>query len=95
MLHTTQSTELLTGAEYLLNQMEFCKNELKVSCNDGAVHINVKTLNFSYVGSFGTLVHRKVLDNRVSNDTAKKLIILTAYMSLYSKHNGGFTLIPL
>ena len=89
-----QNTELLIGAEYLLNQMHFCKNELKVYCNDGAVHINVMTLNFSYVGKFGTFIHRQILNKKVSNKPVKKLIILTMYMDLCSKKNGGFTLIP-
>ena len=84
----------ILGAEYLLNQMAFCKNELKVSCNDGAVYINVLTMDFSYVGKFGSMVSRSILKNRISNDTTKKLIVLHTYMYLYSKNNGGFTIIP-
>lgn len=82
------------GAEYLLNQIAFCKNELRITCNDGAVHINSNTMNFTYIGTFGQMVCRLITKKNVHDNPANKLVILHLFMDMYSNRNGGFTLIP-
>jgi len=84
--------EIYNSIAGLLNELEIATNELKVSCNDGAVVINVKTWNFTYMGKFGSAVVCHLVKSCPLPSLTDKLTVLASHMHLYSTNFGGFTL---
>lgn len=79
-------------AQYLLNELSTSTEILQIKCNDGAVHINPLTFDFTYVGKFGRSILLPILKNNCANDLAKKLTVLEIYANEYSKRVGGITI---
>lgn len=69
------------------------KNDIEFRCNDGAVVINPDTLNFTYIGKFGSMVFNNAIKTRVNDNDTKRLINLASMILLYSMNNGGFNII--
>lgn len=77
----------------ILQHINNSKNELRITTNNGEVHINTNTFDFTYMGLFGNTILNHCITKQVMNDNAKKLIIVAAHVDEYSKRIGGVNFI--
>ncbi len=85
-----------TDALNLLEQLTDNKvQELQIITRNGEVHINSKTFDFTYIGTFGHICSSMILKNHCINDLSKKLIILSANCQAYSERIGGINIVQI
>jgi hypothetical protein len=65
---------------------------VKFICNDGEVHINSHSMNFTFIGKFGSGVNSLNTKVNIENDLSKKITVLASMIELYSYNNGGFNI---
>ena len=88
-------TERLKEQSMQLAQSLLECSELRISTNNGAIHINASTMDYTYLGQFGSNVLNSIIKAGVINNEADKIMVLAAHIMAYSENIGGVTITKL
>ena len=88
-------TERLKEQSMQLAQSLLECSELRISTKDGAIHINASTMDYAYLGHFGSNVLNSIIKAGSINNEADKIMVLAAHIMAYSENIGGVTITKL
>ena len=85
-------TVVRNDALAILDKISICKEKLMIICNDGGVHINSETLEFTYLGKFGGMCS-SVINRNAIQSISEKIMIVAYFKHRYSCNCGGFNVV--